>query len=153
MTIVCGDSHTATHGAFGALAHGIGTSEVEHVLATQCLKTSKLQNMRVTINGHLQKGVTPKDVTLAVIGKIGTAGGTGYAIEYAGSVIENMSIEGRMTVCNMAIEAGSRAGMIAFDETTMDYVKGRPYSPKDSEWDVAITVSYTHLTLPTKRIV
>ena len=134
MTIVCGDSHTSTHGALATLSMGIGTSEVEHVLATQCLKTSKLQNMRVTINGDLQKGVTPKDVTLAVIGKIGTAGGTGYAIEYAGSVIENMSIEGRMTVCNMAIEAGARAGLVAYDQTTEAYIKNRPFAPTGEQW-------------------
>ena len=131
MTIVCGDSHTSTHGALATLSMGIGTSEVEHVLATQCLKTSKLQNMRVTINGDLQKGVTPKDVTLAVIGKIG---GTGYAIEYAGSVIENMSIEGRMTVCNMAIEAGARAGLVAYDQTTEAYIKNRPFAPTGEQW-------------------
>ena len=134
MTIVCGDSHTSTHGALATLSMGIGTSEVEHVLATQCLKTSKLQNMRVIINGDLQKGVTPKDVTLAVIGKIGTAGGTGYAIEYAGSVIENMSIEGRMTVCNMAIEAGARAGLVAYDQTTEAYIKNRPFAPTGEQW-------------------
>ena len=138
MTVVCGDSHTSTHGALGALAMGIGTSEVEHVLATQCLVATKQKNMRVNLNGVLPEGVFAKDLTLAVIGKIGTAGGTGYAIEYSGNCISDLSMEGRMTVCNMAIEAGSRAGMIAFDETTMDYVKGRPYSPKDSEWDVAI---------------
>ena len=134
MTFVCGDSHTSTHGALATLSMGIGTSEVEHVLATQCLKTSKLQNMRVIINGDLQKGVTPKDVTLAVIGKIGTAGGTGYAIEYAGSVIENMSIEGRMTVCNMAIEAGARAGLVAYDQTTEAYIKNRPFAPTGEQW-------------------
>ena len=134
MTIVCGDSHTSTHGALATLSMGIGTSEVEHVLATQCLKTTKLKNMRVTIDGELKQGVTPKDVTLAVIGKIGTAGGTGYAIEYAGSVIENMSIEGRMTVCNMSIEAGARVGLVAYDETTELYVKNKPYAPKDNFW-------------------
>ena len=134
MTIVCGDSHTSTHGALATLSMGIGTSEVEHVLATQCLKTTKLKNMRVTIDGELKEGVTPKDVTLAVIGKIGTAGGTGYAIEYAGSVIENMSIEGRMTVCNMSIEAGARVGLVAYDETTELYVKNKPYAPKDNFW-------------------
>ena len=134
MTIVCGDSHTSTHGALATLSMGIGTSEVEHVLATQCLKTTKLKNMRVTIDGELKEGVTPKDVTLAVIGKIGTAGGTGYAIEYAGSVIENMSIEGRMTVCNMSIEAGARVGLVAYDETTELYVKNKPYAPKDNLW-------------------
>ena len=138
MTIVCGDSHTSTHGALATLSMGIGTSEVEHVLATQCLKTSKLKNMRVTISGELQNGVTPKDVTLAVIGQIGTAGGTGYAIEYSGSVIENMTIEGRMTVCNMAIEAGARAGLVAYDKTTEDYIKNRPFAPSGNKWLEAI---------------
>ena len=138
MTIVCGDSHTSTHGALATLSMGIGTSEVEHVLATQCLKTSKLKNMRITISGELQNGVSPKDVTLAVIGKIGTAGGTGYAIEYAGSVIENMSIEGRMTVCNMAIEAGARAGLVAYDSVTEEYVKGRPFTPSGDLWTDAV---------------
>ena len=123
MTLVCGDSHTSTHGALATLAMGIGTSEVEHVLATQCLKASKLKNMKIVIDGKLSPGVTPKDVTLAVIGKIGTAGGTGFAIEYSGSVIEEMSIEGRMTVCNMSIEAGARVGLVAFDKTTQEYVK------------------------------
>ena len=138
MTIVCGDSHTSTHGALATLSMGIGTSEVEHVLATQCLKTSKLKNMRVTISGELQHGVTPKDVTLAIIGQIGTAGGTGYAIEYSGSVIENMTIEGRMTVCNMAIEAGARAGLVAYDKTTEDYIKNRPFAPSGNKWLEAI---------------
>ena len=138
MTIVCGDSHTSTHGALATLSMGIGTSEVEHVLATQCLKTSKLKNMRVTISGALQHGVTPKDVTLAIIGQIGTAGGTGYAIEYSGSVIENMTIEGRMTVCNMAIEAGARAGLVAYDKTTEDYIKNRPFAPSGNKWLEAI---------------
>ena len=138
MTIVCGDSHTSTHGALATLSMGIGTSEVEHVLATQCLKTSKLKNMRVTISGELQHGVTPKDVTLAVIGQIGTAGGTGYAIEYSGSVIENMTIEGRMTVCNMAIEAGARAGLVAYDKTTENYIKNRPFAPSGNKWLEAI---------------
>ena len=137
MTLVCGDSHTSTHGALATLSMGIGTSEVEHVLATQCLKTSKLKNMRVTVNGELQEGVTPKDVTLAVIGKIGTAGGTGYAIEYAGSVIENMTIEGRMTVCNMSIEAGARAGLVAYDLITEAYVKNRPFAPSGDQWKQA----------------
>ena len=137
MTLVCGDSHTSTHGALATLSMGIGTSEVEHVLATQCLKTSKLKNMRVTVNGALQEGVTPKDVTLAVIGKIGTAGGTGYAIEYAGSVIENMTIEGRMTVCNMSIEAGARAGLVAYDLITEAYVKNRPFAPSGDQWKQA----------------
>jgi|SRR5690554_210844 len=138
MTIVCGDSHTATNGALGALAHGIGTSEVEHVLATQCLVTQKMGNMRVDVNGKLGIGVTPKDVVLAIIGKIGTAGGTGYAIEFAGQVFRDMSMEGRMTVCNMAIEAGARAGMVAVDDTTIDYVKGRLYAPTGDNWDKAV---------------
>jgi 3-isopropylmalate/(R)-2-methylmalate dehydratase large subunit len=137
MTVVCGDSHTSTHGAFGCLAHGIGTSEVEHVLATQCLVTKKMKNMRVTVDGPLGPGVTAKDVVLAIIGRIGTAGGTGCAIEFAGSAIRSMSMEGRMTVCNMAIEAGARAGMVAVDETTIDYVKGRPFAPKGMEWEAA----------------
>ena len=138
MTVVCGDSHTSTHGAFGCLAHGIGTSEVEHVLATQCLVTKKMKNMRVKVDGPLAAGVTPKDVILAIIGKIGTAGGTGYAIEFAGSTLRAMSMEGRMTVCNMAIEAGARAGMVAVDDTTIDYVKGRPFAPKGRDWDAAV---------------
>jgi 3-isopropylmalate/(R)-2-methylmalate dehydratase large subunit len=138
MTVVCGDSHTSTHGAFACLAHGIGTSEVEHVLATQCLVTKKMKNMRVNVEGALPSGVTPKDVVLAIIGRIGTAGGTGYAIEFAGSAMRAMSMEGRMTVCNMAIEAGARAGMVAADETTVQYVKGRPFAPKGAEWDVAV---------------
>ena len=130
MTIVCGDSHTSTHGALGALAHGIGTSEVEHVLATQCLMQKKMKNMRVSVNGQLNPGVTAKDVVLAIIGKIGTAGGTGCTIEFAGDAIMALSIEGRMTVCNMAIEAGARAGLIAVDQTTIDYIEGRPFAPK-----------------------
>ncbi|MBD2859043.1 3-isopropylmalate dehydratase large subunit [Spongiibacter sp. KMU-158] len=138
MTVVCGDSHTATHGALGALAHGIGTSEVEHVLATQCLIQKKSKNMLVRVDGQLGPGVTPKDVVLAIIGKIGTAGGTGYAIEFGGQVLRDMSMEGRMTVCNMAIEAGARVGMVAVDQTTMDYVKGRPFAPNDSEWEQAV---------------
>ena len=129
MTVVCGDSHTSTHGAFGALAFGIGTSEVEHVLATQCLMQNKSLNMLISVDGQVHAGVTAKDIVLAVIGEIGTAGGTGYAIEFAGDAIRALSIEGRMTVCNMAIEAGARAGMVAVDDTTIDYVKGRPYSP------------------------
>ncbi len=129
MTVVCGDSHTSTHGAFGALAFGIGTSEVEHVLATQCLMQNKSLNMLVSVDGQVHPGVTAKDIVLAVIGEIGTAGGTGYAIEFGGDAIRALSIEGRMTVCNMAIEAGARAGMVAVDQTTIDYVKGRPYSP------------------------
>lgn len=138
MTVVCGDSHTSTHGALGALAHGIGTSEVEHVLATQCLITRKMKNMRVQVDGALQPGVTAKDVALAVIGRIGTAGGTGYAIEFAGEVVRNLTMEGRMTLCNMSIEAGARAGMVAVDDTTIDYVRGRTYSPKGEQWDQAV---------------
>ena len=138
MTIVCGDSHTATHGAFGALAHGIGTSEVEHVLATQTLIQKKSKNMKVQVNGTLGLGVTAKDVTLSIIGETGTAGGTGHVIEYAGSVISNLSVEGRMTVCNMAIEGGARAGLIAPDQKTFDYIKGRPHAPKGSNWEMAI---------------
>ncbi len=138
MTVVCGDSHTSTHGAFGALAHGIGTSEVEHVMATQCLVQKKSKAMLVSVEGALQKGVTAKDVALAIIGKIGTAGGTGYAIEFAGSAIRGLSMEGRMTLCNMAIEAGARAGMVAVDETTINYVKGRPFAPKSEHWDAAV---------------
>ena len=134
MTIVCGDSHTSTHGALGALAHGIGTSEVEHVLATQCLMQRKMKNMLVRVDGVLKKGVTAKDVVLAIIGEIGTAGGTGYTIEFGGEVIKNLSIEGRMTVCNMAIEAGARAGLIAVDQKTLDYVKGRPFAPSGEMW-------------------
>ena len=139
MTVVCGDSHTSTHGAFGALAHGIGTSEVEHVLATQCLVQKKSKAMLVKVEGQLGRGVTAKDIALAVIGRIGTAGGTGYAIEFAGSAIRGLSMEGRMTLCNMAIEAGARAGMVAVDETTINYVKGRPYAPKATQWDAAVT--------------
>ncbi|MCW8196431.1 3-isopropylmalate dehydratase large subunit [Proteobacteria bacterium 005FR1] len=139
MTIVCGDSHTATNGALGALAHGIGTSEVEHVLATQCLVTKKMKNMLVKVDGKLPVGVTPKDVVLAIIGKIGTAGGTGHAIEFAGEVFRDMSMEGRMTVCNMAIEAGARAGMVAVDEKTIEYVKGRTFAPTGELWDAAVT--------------
>ena len=138
MTVVCGDSHTSTHGAFGCLAHGIGTTEVEHVLATQCLITKKMKNMRVLVEGALTRGVTAKDVALAIIGRIGTAGGTGCAIEFAGSAIRALSMEGRMTLCNMAIEAGARAGMVAVDETTIQYLKGRPFSPSGPEWDQAV---------------
>ena len=137
MTIVCGDSHTSTHGAFGALAHGIGTSEVEHVLATQTLIQRKAKNMRVSVDGKLPDGVTAKDVILAIIGEIGTAGGTGHVIEYAGDVIRALSMEGRMTVCNMSIEGGARAGMIAPDETTYAYIEGRPRAPKGEAWDMA----------------
>ena len=138
-TIVCGDSHTATHGAFGALAFGIGTSEVEHVLATQTLMQKTLKNMRITINGMLPFGCTAKDMILALIGKIGTAGGTGHVIEFAGEAIRNLSMEGRMTVCNMTIEAGARAGLVAPDETTFKYLKGRPMAPKGLAWDAAVT--------------
>jgi 3-isopropylmalate/(R)-2-methylmalate dehydratase large subunit len=138
MTVVCGDSHTSTHGAFGALAFGIGTSEVEHVLATQCLVQKKSKNMLVKVEGKAAKDVSGKDIILAIIGKIGTAGGTGYAIEFAGSAIRDLSVEGRMTVCNMAIEAGARAGMIAVDEKTIDYVKGRPFAPNAENWDKAV---------------
>ena len=137
MTVVCGDSHTATHGAFGALAHGIGTSEVEHVLATQTLIQKKSKNMKVEITGKLNPGVTAKDITLAVIGETGTAGGTGYVIEYCGEAIRDLSMEGRMTVCNMAIEGGARAGLIAPDETTYTYVNGRPHAPKGAQWEAA----------------
>jgi len=138
MTIVCGDSHTATHGAFGALAHGIGTSEVEHVLATQTLIQQKAKNMKVEVTGSLGPGVSAKDVTLSVIGATGTAGGTGHVIEYCGEAIRDLSMEGRMTVCNMAIEGGARAGLIAPDETTFAYVKGRPHAPKGEDWDKAL---------------
>ncbi len=138
MTVVCGDSHTSTHGAFGALAHGIGTSEVEHVLATQCLIQKKSKSLLISVDGQVANGVTAKDIVLAIIGKIGTAGGTGYAIEFAGEAIMALSMEGRMTVCNMAIEAGARAGIIAVDQTTIDYVKGRPYSPKGEHWTMAV---------------
>ncbi|HEX6978800.1 MAG TPA: 3-isopropylmalate dehydratase large subunit [Alphaproteobacteria bacterium] len=138
MTIVCGDSHTATHGAFGALAFGIGTSEVEHVLATQTLIQRPAKNMRITVEGALPFGVTAKDVILAIIGKIGTAGGTGHVIEFAGDAIRGLTMEGRMTVCNMAIEAGARAGLIAPDETTFEYLKGRPHAPKGAAWEAAV---------------
>ena len=138
MTVVCGDSHTATHGAFGALAHGIGTSEVEHVLATQTLIQKKSKNMKVEITGTLAPGVTAKDITLSVIGRTGTAGGTGHVIEYMGEAIRALSMEGRMTVCNMAIEGGARAGLIAPDETTFEYVKGRPHAPKGAQWEAAL---------------
>lgn len=139
MTVVCGDSHTSTHGAFACLAMGIGTSEVEHVLATQCLLMKKAKRMLVKIEGTLGPGVTPKDVVLAVIGKIGTAGGTGFAIEFGGAVMRSMSMEGRMTVCNMAIEAGARAGMVAVDQKTIDYVRDKPMAPKAADWDRAVT--------------
>lgn len=139
MTVVCGDSHTSTHGAFGALAFGIGTSEVEHVLATQCLLQRKSRNMQVRVEGHVKPGITAKDIVLAIIGKIGTAGGTGYAIEFAGEAIEDLSMEGRMTVCNMTIEAGARAGMVAVDNTTIDYLRKRPFAPRGELWDKAVT--------------
>ena len=138
MTVVCGDSHTSTHGAFGALAFGIGTSEVEHVLATQCLITRKAKSMLVRAEGRLPAGVTAKDLVLAVIGRIGTAGGSGFAIEFAGAAIRALSMEGRMTVCNMAIEAGARAGMVAVDDTTLDYLRGRPFAPMGELWDKAM---------------
>ena len=138
MTVVCGDSHTATHGAFGALAHGIGTSEVEHVLATQTLIQSKSKNMKVEVTGSLPPGVTAKDITLSIIGRTGTAGGTGHVIEYCGQAIRELSMEGRMTVCNMAIEGGARAGLIAPDEKTFEYIKGRPHAPKGAAWEAAL---------------
>ncbi len=138
MTVVCGDSHTSTHGAFGALAHGIGTSEVEHVLATQCLVQRKMANMRILVRGELPAGISAKDIALYIIGTIGTAGGTGHAIEFAGDAIESLSVEGRMTLCNMAIEAGARAGMVAVDDKTIDYFKGRPYAPTGDLWQQAV---------------
>jgi 3-isopropylmalate/(R)-2-methylmalate dehydratase large subunit len=137
-TVVCGDSHTSTHGAFAALAHGIGTSEVEHVLATQCLIAKKMKNMLVRVDGELGVGVTAKDLVLHIIGVIGTAGGTGYAIEFGGSAIRSISMEGRMTICNMAIEAGARVGLVAVDDTTIEYFRGRPFSPKPDQWDAAV---------------
>ena len=143
MTVVCGDSHTSTHGAFGALAHGIGTSEVEHVLATQCLVAKKMKNMQVRVEGRLGPGVTAKDIVLAVIGRIGTAGGNGHALEFAGSAIRELSIEGRMTICNMSIEAGARVGMVAVDQKTLDYVQGRPFAPKGADWDAAVALWMT----------
>jgi len=139
MTVVCGDSHTSTHGAFGALAHGIGTSEVEHVMATQTLLAKKAKNLLIKVDGQLARGMTAKDIVLAIIGRIGTAGGTGYTIEFAGSAIRALSMEGRMTVCNMAIEAGARAGLVAVDDKTIDYVRGRPFAPKGLEFDQAVT--------------
>ena len=138
MTVVCGDSHTSTHGAFACLAHGIGTSEVEHVLATQCLVQKKMKNMLVLVEGNLGRGVGAKDIALALIGQIGTAGGTGYAIEFAGSAVRGLSMEGRMTLCNMAIEAGARAGMVAVDDVTINYLKGRTFAPKGEMWDQAV---------------
>jgi 3-isopropylmalate/(R)-2-methylmalate dehydratase large subunit len=140
MTVVCGDSHTSTHGAFGALAHGIGTSEVEHVMATQTLLAKKAKNMLVSVEGTLGTGVTAKDLALAIIGRIGTAGGTGYTIEFGGSAIRSLTMEGRMTLCNMAIEAGARAGLVAVDDKTIDYVRGRPLSPKAQDWDQAVAL-------------
>ncbi|OON61231.1 3-isopropylmalate dehydratase large subunit [Massilia sp. KIM] len=151
MTVVCGDSHTSTHGAFGCLAHGIGTSEVEHVLATQTLLAKKSKAMLVQVEGELGPGVTAKDIVLAVIGKIGTAGGTGYAIEFAGSTIRGLSMEGRMTICNMAIEAGARAGMVAVDDTTIEYVKGRPFSPTGAQWEQAVAYWRTLRSDPDAR--
>jgi 3-isopropylmalate/(R)-2-methylmalate dehydratase large subunit len=151
MTVVCGDSHTSTHGAFGALAFGIGTSEVEHVLATQTLLMKKAKNMRVRVGGRLLFGCTAKDIVLAVIGRIGTAGGTGYAIEFAGSAIEALSMEGRMTVCNMAIEAGARAGMVGVDDRTIDYVKGRPFAPEGPSWEQAVAYWRTLRSDPDAR--
>jgi len=138
MTVVCGDSHTSTHGAFACLAHGIGTSEVEHVLATQCLLQKKSKTLLIKVDGQLGRGVTAKDVVLAIIGRIGTAGGTGYAMEFGGSAIRALSMEGRMTICNMAIEAGARAGLVGVDETTIEYLKGRPFSPKGEQWEQAV---------------
>ncbi|MCL4747672.1 MAG: 3-isopropylmalate dehydratase large subunit [Burkholderiaceae bacterium] len=148
MTVVCGDSHTSTHGAFACLAFGIGTSEVEHVLATQCLVARKMKNMLVSVDGALGRGVTAKDVVLAVIARIGTAGGTGHAIEFAGSAIRSLSLEGRMTVCNMAIEAGARAGMVAVDDATIEYLKGRPMAPTGAQWDTAVSQWRTLRTDP-----
>ena len=139
MTVVCGDSHTSTHGAFGCLAFGIGTSEVEHVLATQCLLMKKAKSLKVSVEGELGCGVTAKDIALAVIGEIGTAGGTGYAIEFMGDAIQSLSMEGRMTLCNMAIEAGARAGMVAVDDTTINYIKGRPFAPHGDDWERAVS--------------
>ncbi len=151
MTVVCGDSHTSTHGAFGCLAHGIGTSEVEHVLATQCLVQKKMKSMLIAVDGSLGRGVTAKDIALAVIGRIGTAGGTGYAVEFGGSTIRALSMEGRMTLCNMAIEAGARAGMVAVDETTVDYLRGRSFSPKGDMWDKAAAYWRTLTSDPQAR--
>ena len=143
MTVVCGDSHTSTHGALGALAFGIGTSEVEHVLATQCLLQKKARNMLVSVDGQVGPGVTAKDIMLAIIGHIGTAGGTGYVIEYGGEAVRALSMEGRMTICNMSIEAGARAGLVAVDETTIAYVEGRPYAPQGDEWERATALWQT----------
>jgi 3-isopropylmalate/(R)-2-methylmalate dehydratase large subunit len=151
MTVVCGDSHTSTHGAFACLAFGIGTSEVEHVLATQCLVMKKAKSMRVEVDGRLPKGVTAKDIALAVIGRIGTAGGTGFAIEFAGSAIRALSMEGRMTICNMAIEAGARAGMVGVDDTTIAYLRGRPFAPTGPMWDRAVACWRTLISDPGAR--
>ena len=151
MTVVCGDSHTSTHGAFGALAHGIGTSEVEHVLATQTLVTKRAKSMLVRVEGQLGRGITAKDVALAVIGRIGTAGGTGHAIEFGGAAIRGLSIEGRMTLCNMAIEAGARAGLVAPDEKTVEYLKGRQFAPKGADWDKAVAYWATLKSDPDAR--
>ena len=138
MTVVCGDSHTSTHGAFGALAHGIGTSEVEHTMATQCITAKKSKSMLIEVQGSLKANITAKDVALYIIGQIGTAGGTGYAIEFGGEAIRSLTMEGRMTLCNMAIEAGARSGMVAVDQTTIDYVQGKPFAPKGEAWDKAV---------------
>ncbi len=138
MTVVCGDSHTSTHGAFGALAHGIGTSEVEHVMATQCLVAKKSKNLQINVDGQLQNGVSAKDLALYIIGQIGTAGGTGYAIEFSGEAVRSLSMEGRMTLCNMAIEAGARSGLVAVDQTTIDYVRGRKFAPNGAQWSQAV---------------
>ena len=146
ITVVCGDSHTSTHGAFGAMAFGIGTSEVEHVLATQTLPVKPFKTMAITVEGELKPGVTAKDIILAVIAKIGTGGGQGYVLEYRGSAIRSLSMDGRMTICNMSIEAGARAGMVAPDETTFEYVKGRPHAPQGADWDEALAY---WKTLPT----
>ena len=151
MTVVCGDSHTSTHGAFGALAHGIGTSEVEHVMATQTLLAKKAKNLQIRVEGVLPRGCTAKDIVLAIIGRIGTAGGTGYTIEFAGSAIRGLSMEGRMTVCNMAIEGGARAGLVAVDQKTIDYLKGRPLSPSGVEWDHAVAYWKTLQSDPDAR--
>ncbi|HWC46247.1 MAG TPA: 3-isopropylmalate dehydratase large subunit, partial [Casimicrobiaceae bacterium] len=151
MTVVCGDSHTSTHGAFAALAFGIGTSEVEHVLATQCLITRKAKSMLIRVDGRLPRGVTAKDLVLSIIGRIGTAGGTGHAIEFGGDAVRALSMEARMTICNMSIEAGARAGMIAFDDTTRAYLEGRPYAPKGELWDRAVTHWRTLVSDPGAR--
>lgn len=151
MTVVCGDSHTSTHGAFGALAHGIGTSEVEHVMATQCITAKKSKTMLIEVSGSLKPGITAKDVALYIIGHIGTAGGTGYAIEFGGEAIQSLSMEGRMTLCNMAIEAGARSGLVAVDTTTIDYVKGRPFAPQGADWDKATAYWKTLVSDPDAR--